>query len=111
MISLQVVLCFEQRFWDSHVHLFGHVATGTVSRGELFMFWHLSHAPVLIALLAGLVLSLSPECEVRVVFHAGEDAVRFEGLSDDVVVAKAVAVLRSIFGDPIVPEVIQSVLH
>jgi lysine-specific histone demethylase 1 len=82
----KVVLCFEQRFWDSHVHLFGHVATGTASRGELFMFWHLSHAPVLIALLAG------------------DDAVRFEGLPDDVVVAKAVAVLRSIFGDPIVPE-------
>ena len=54
-IILQVVLCFEQRFWDSHVHLFGHVATGTASRGELFMFWHLSHAPVLIALLAGLL--------------------------------------------------------
>ena len=50
---VQVVLCFEQRFWDSHVHLFGHVATGKSSRGELFMFWHLSHAPVLIALLAG----------------------------------------------------------
>ena len=41
------------RFWDAHVHLFGHVATGTVSRGELFMFWHLSNSPVLIALLAG----------------------------------------------------------
>ena len=54
-IILQVVLCFEQRLWDSHVHLFGHVATGTASRGELFMFWHLSHAPVLIALLAGLL--------------------------------------------------------
>lgn len=52
------MLCFEQRFWDSHVHLFGHVATGTASRGELFMFWHLSHAPVLIALLAGEVISL-----------------------------------------------------
>ena len=49
----KVILCFEQRFWDSHVHLFGHVATGSVSRGELFMFWHLSSAPVLIALLAG----------------------------------------------------------
>ena len=50
---LQVILCFEQRFWDAHVHLFGHVATGTASRGELFMFWHLSNSPVLIALLAG----------------------------------------------------------
>lgn len=52
---LQVILCFERRFWDSHVHLFGHVATSMASRGELFMFWHLSHAPVLIALLAGMV--------------------------------------------------------
>ena len=43
------------------------------------------------------------ECRVHV--HVGEDAVRFEGLPDDVVVAKAVAVLRSIFGDPRVPEV------
>lgn len=50
---LQVILCFEQRFWDAHVHLFGHVATSTASRGEFFMFWHLSHAPVLISLLAG----------------------------------------------------------
>ena len=54
MVSpVQVILCFEQRFWDAHVHLFGHVATSTASRGEFFMFWHLSHAPVLISLLAG----------------------------------------------------------
>ena len=37
--------------------------------------------------------------------HTGEDAVKFESLSDDVVVAKAVSVLRSIFGDQTVPEV------
>ena len=42
---------------------------------------------------------------------AGEDAVKFEGLPDDVVVAKAVAVLRSIFGDPKVPEVRYSHSH
>ena len=35
----------------------------------------------------------------------GDDAVKFESLSDDVVVAKAVSVLRSIFGDQTVPEV------
>ncbi len=35
------------------MHLCGHVAMGTGSHGELFMFWHLSHAPVLIALPAG----------------------------------------------------------
>ena len=35
----------------------------------------------------------------------GDDAVKFESLPDDVVVAKAMAVLRSIFGDQNVPEV------
>ena len=39
------------------------------------------------------------------VFTAGEDAVKFESLPDDVVVAKALSVLRSIFGDQTVPEV------
>lgn len=36
---------------------------------------------------------------------AGEDALRFESLSDQVIMAKAMAVLRSIFGDTAVPEV------
>ena len=36
---------------------------------------------------------------------AGEDAERFESLPDHVVLAKALAVLRSIFGDKAVPEV------
>ena len=40
-----------------------------------------------------------------VCFTAGEDAVKFESLPDDVVVAKALSVLRSIFGDQTVPEV------
>ena len=35
----------------------------------------------------------------------GDDAVRFESLPDDVVVAKALSVLRSIFGDQAVSEV------
>ena len=39
----------------------------------------------------------------------GEDAVKFESLPDEVVVAKALSVLRSIFGDTTVPEV--SVLY
>ena len=54
----------------------------------------------------GLVICLLVVCVcVSVVMVAGEDAVKFEGLPDDVVVAKAVAVLRSIFGDRSVPEV------
>ena len=43
---MQVVLCFEERFWDSTVHLFGHVATSHTARGEFFLFWHLSETPV-----------------------------------------------------------------
>ena len=36
----------------------------------------------------------------------GEAAVKFESLPDDVIVAKALSVLRSIFGDRAVPEVL-----
>ena len=43
---MQDVLCFEERFWDSTVHLFGHVATSHTARGEFFLFWHLSETPV-----------------------------------------------------------------
>ena len=84
---LKVVLCFEERFWDATVHLFGHVATNHHSRGEFFLFWHLSEAPVLIALVAG------------------KDAETFEDLAEQVILAKVLAVLRSIFGDKAVPEV------
>ena len=47
----------------------------------------------------------SQEMNYFVCFTAGEDAVKFESLPDDVVVAKALSVLRSIFGDQTVPEV------
>ena len=50
---LQVVLCFNKVFWDPSIHLFGHVSNSTISRGELFLFWSISKAPVLIALIAG----------------------------------------------------------
>ena len=43
--------------------------------------------------------------QVLIALVAGEDALRFESLSDQVIVAKAMAVLRSIFGDTAVPEV------
>lgn len=43
--------------------------------------------------------------ECRILILSGEDAVKFETLPDDVVVAKALSVLRSIFGDQTVPEV------
>ena len=34
-------MCFDRIFWDSSANLFGHVATTTASRGELFLFWNL----------------------------------------------------------------------
>lgn len=43
--------------------------------------------------------------QVLIALVAGEDALRFESLSDQVIVAKAMAVLRSVFGDTAVPEV------
>lgn len=90
------------------MHLFGHVATGTASRGELFMFWHLSHAPVLISLMAGGWSVSSQPLAIMALCcankPAGEAAIKFESLPDDVIVAKALSVLRSIFGDQI-PEV------
>ena len=48
-----MVLCFNKVFWDKTIHLFGHVSNSTISRGELFLFWSVSKAPVLIALIAG----------------------------------------------------------
>lgn len=56
-----------------------------------------SHSKIQYYQQAPLLLWLSP-C-------AGEDAVKFESLPNDVVVAKAISVLRSIFGDQTVPEV------
>eukprot|EP00096_Caligus_rogercresseyi_P005536 TRINITY_DN2125_c0_g1_i2.p1 TRINITY_DN2125_c0_g1~~TRINITY_DN2125_c0_g1_i2.p1 ORF type:complete len:658 (-),score=230.58 TRINITY_DN2125_c0_g1_i2:58-2031(-) len=49
----KVVLCFDRAFWDSESNLFGHVGSTTASRGELFLFWNLYKAPVLLALVAG----------------------------------------------------------
>nr|CAI5822304.1 unnamed protein product [Callosobruchus analis] len=48
-----VVLCFERIFWNPQANLFGHVGSTTASRGELFLFWNLYKAPVLLALVAG----------------------------------------------------------
>merc|ERR1719361_2444116 len=49
----KVVLCFDRIFWDNTSNLFGHVGSTTASRGELFLFWNLYKAPVLLALVAG----------------------------------------------------------
>ena len=86
-VFFQVVLCFDRVFWDPNANLFGHVGSTTASRGELFLFWNLYKAPVLLALVAG------------------EAAAIMENVSDDVIVGRSIAVLKSIFGNSAVPQV------
>ncbi|XP_065577951.1 lysine-specific histone demethylase 1A-like [Artemia franciscana] len=81
----KVVLCFDKVFWDANVNLFGHVGQTTNSRGEMFLFWNLYKSPVLIALVAG------------------EAAAVMENVSDDVIISRCLAVLKSIFGNSSVP--------
>lgn len=81
----KVVLCFERSFWDQDSNLFGHVGSTTASRGELFLFWSLYKAPVLMALVAG------------------EAAGIMENVSDDIIISRCLTVLRSIFGTTAVP--------
>ena len=81
----KVVLCFDRIFWDPNANLFGHVGSTTASRGELFLFWNLYKAPVLLALVAG------------------EAAAIMENVSDDVIVGRCIAVLKGIFGNNAVP--------
>jgi hypothetical protein len=83
-----VVLCFDRVFWDPSANLFGHVGSTTASRGELFLFWNLYKAPVLLALIAG------------------EAAAIMENVSDDVIIGRCLVVMRGIFGANAVPQVI-----
>lgn len=82
----KVALCFERIFWDPNSNLFGHVGSTTASRGELFLFWNLYKAPVLLALVAG------------------EAAAIMENVGDDVIVGRCMAVLKGIFGNGAVPQ-------
>jgi len=60
--------------------------------GELFLFWNLYKAPVLLALVAG------------------EAAAIMENVGDDVIVGRCMAVLKGIFGNNAVPQVWMNVL-
>ncbi|KAK3739031.1 hypothetical protein QZH41_010497 [Actinostola sp. cb2023] len=88
----KVVLCFDRIFWNPNTNLFGHVSGTTQSRGELFLFWNLYKAPVLISLVAG------------------EAANKLENVPDDIIVGRAVGVLRGIFGPSNVPQPKKSVV-
>ncbi len=78
--AFQVILCFDRVFWDPSAQLFGHINQASKSRGELFLFWNIYSAPVLIALVAG------------------ESAEVMENLKDDVVVGRCIKVLTDIYG-------------
>lgn len=82
----KVVLCFDRIFWNPGTNLFGHVASTTANRGELFLFWSIYKAPVLLALVAG------------------EAANKLETYPDDVIVGRAISVLKGIFGTNNVPQ-------
>ena len=88
-IQFQVVLCFDRVFWNPSTNLFGHVASTTSNRGELFLFWSIYKAPVLLALVAG------------------EAANKLETYPDDVIIGRAITVLKGIFGTNNVPTVRQ----
>ncbi|KAI5710101.1 hypothetical protein M8J75_005633 [Diaphorina citri] len=81
-----VVLCFDKIFWDPAENLFGHVGSTTASRGELFLFWNLYQAPVLLALVAGEAASI------------------LEDVSDETIVGRCIAVLKGIFPTNTVPQ-------
>ena len=83
----KIVLCFDKVFWDPHINLFGQVPLTTSSRGELFLFWNLYKAPVLLSLVAGEAASI------------------MENISDDIIIGRCLALLRSIFGNSQVPHV------
>ena len=81
------MLCFDRIFWNPNTNLFGHVASATANRGELFLFWSIYKAPILLALVAG------------------EAANKLETYSDEVIGERAIAVLKGIFGASTVPSV------
>lgn len=60
--------------------------------GELFLFWNLYKAPVLLALVAG------------------EAAAIMENVGDDVIIGRCMAVLKGIFGNGAVPQVLKALL-
>ncbi|KAI0982820.1 hypothetical protein GJ496_003040 [Pomphorhynchus laevis] len=76
----KVVLCFEKSFWENSPQLFGHVSSSIRSRGEFFLFWAMYKQPTLIALSSG---------------HAANI---IEHVSDELIVAKCLAILKGIFG-------------
>lgn len=82
----KVILCWDKAFWEQDVNLFGHVASTTSSRGELFLFWSLYKSPVLMALVAG------------------ESALVMEKVTDDVIVGRCLSILKNIYGSSAVPQ-------
>lgn len=99
----KVVLCFERIFWNPQANLFGHVGSTTASRGELFLFWNLYKAPVLLALVAGEAAAIMENVTDDVIVGR---YVTFSYLNNTllVIICRCIAVLRGIFGQSGVPQ-------
>jgi hypothetical protein len=66
--------------------MFDHGGSTTASKAQLFLFWNLYHAPVLLVVVAE------------------EFAAIMENVADYVTVGRSIAVLNGIFGKAAVPE-------
>ncbi len=82
---------FPEVFWDAEADYFGAALPGGAEcRGRCFMFWNLQRftgAPILAALVAGAAASEAEAAD-----------------SDAELGAAALAVLRRVFGEAVVPE-------
>ncbi|KAI3388130.1 hypothetical protein SNEBB_001190 [Seison nebaliae] len=81
----KVVLMFEYKFWDESTMMHGHVNSFDESKGENFLFFSLYEAPTIIAL------------------TSGDAANQMEHITDDVIIARCLLVLKSMFGNITVP--------
>ncbi|CAG5105000.1 Oidioi.mRNA.OKI2018_I69.chr1.g1743.t1.cds [Oikopleura dioica] len=77
----KIVMHFEDRFWDDRVDMFGTIGPTPNSRGEFYMFW-----------------SLNKKDPVLVGMFAGSSADIAETVCKDVVIRRAMMLLKEIFG-------------
>ena len=91
----KVALFFDAPFWKHNSNFFGRVVPNPKHRGRYFLFFNLhpaSGSPVLLALAAGAA------------------AAELEELDDDAVTEQAVAALRSMFGEKVVPPPLRTIV-
>jgi len=81
----KVLLYFEERFWDDKLDTFGFLGPSSSCRGEFYLFFSTSKKePVLTVLLSGDSANTSEEC------------------SDDLIIRRAIILLKEVFGNKVV---------